>query len=66
MVIKIDGKTKAVVSSYVRAAAAAGLAVYLAGGRDVHAVLSAAISAVLPPLVRWVNKNDKAFGRGAE
>ena len=65
MVIRLDDKTKAVVSSYVRAAIAAGLAVYMAGGRDAHAILSAAVSAVVPPLLRWINKNDTAFGRGA-
>lgn len=65
MVIRLDDKTKAIVSSYVRAAVAAGLAVYMAGGRDVHAIASAAVSAVVPPLLRWLNKNDTAFGRGA-
>lgn len=66
MVIKFDDKTKAVICSYVRAAVAAGLAVYMAGGRDVRAILSAGVSAVVPPLLRWLNKNDTAFGRGAE
>jgi len=66
MVIKLDEKTKGVIYSYVRAAAAAGLAVYMAGGRDVRAILSAAVSAVVPPLLRWLNKNDTAFGRGSK
>lgn len=66
MVIKFDDKTKAAIFSYVRSAVAAGLAVYMAGGRDVRAILSAGLSAVVPPLLRWLNKNDTAFGRGAE
>lgn len=65
MVVKLDEKTKGVIYSYVRAASAAGLAVYMAGGRDVRAIFSAALSAVVPPLLRWLNKNDTAFGRGA-
>lgn len=66
MVIKIDKEVKSIIASYVRAAIAAGLAVYAAGGRDVQAIASAAISAVIPPLLRWLNKNDTAFGRGCE
>lgn len=66
MVIKLDDKAKALVSSYVRSAIGAGLAVYAAGVRDVRGILSAAGSAVVPPLLRWVNKNDEAFGRGSK
>ncbi len=66
MFIKLDDKTKAVLSSYIRSAVGAGLAVYMAGGRDVRAIVSAGLSAVVPPLMRWLNKNDTAFGRGAE
>ena len=66
MVINVDEKTKAAVCSYVRAAVGAGLAVYAAGVRDVRGILSAAGAAVVPPLLRWVNKNDEAFGRGSK
>lgn len=66
MVIRVNKEVKSILASYVRAAIAAGLAVYAAGGRDAQAILSAAVSAVLPPLLRWLNKNDTAFGRGAE
>lgn len=66
MVINVDDKTKAVICSYARAAVGAGLAVYAAGVRDVRGILSAAGAAVVPPLLRWVNKNDEAFGRGSK
>lgn len=66
MVINVDEKTKAVIASYARSAVASGLAVYAAGARDARAVLSAGISAVIPPLVRWLNKADTAFGRGSK
>lgn len=66
MVIKLDDKTKALVASYVRSAVGAGLAVYTAGVRDVRGILSAAGAAVVPPLLRWVNKNDASFGRGSK
>ena len=66
MVIRLDEKTKAALCSYARAAVAAGLAVYIAGGRDVRGIASAAVSALVPPLLRWANKNDTAFGRGSK
>ena len=66
MVINFDEKTKALVASYVRSAVGAGLAVYTAGVRDVRGILSAAGAAVVPPLLRWVNKADSAFGRGSK
>jgi hypothetical protein len=66
MVIKLDDKTKALVASYVRSAVGAGLAVYASGVRDVRGILSAAGAAVVPPLLRWVNKADTAFGRGSK
>jgi len=66
MVINIDEKTKALVLSYVRSAVASSVAVYAAGARDSRAILSAGVSAVIPPLVRWLNKADTAFGRGSK
>lgn len=66
MVINIDEKTKALVLSYVRSAVASSVAVYAAGARDGRAIVSAGVSAVIPPLVRWLNKADTAFGRGSK
>lgn len=52
-----------IIQSYLRSAVGAGLAVVLAGNHDVRAIVSAACAAVLPPLLRWLNPNDSAFGR---
>lgn len=65
MVIRFDKKAQAVLCSYARAAVAAGLAVYIAGEHNVRGILSAAVSALVPPALRWANKNDTAFGRGS-
>lgn len=66
MVVNVDAKVKEAALSYARAAVGAGLAVYAAGVRDVRGILSAAGAAVVPPLLRWVNKSDEAFGRGSK
>lgn len=50
--------------SYARSFLGAALALYLAGETDSKKLLAAGIAAVLPPLMRWLNPNDKAFGRG--
>lgn len=54
-----------VVASYARVFVAAILTLYLAGERDWSMLWQAGIGAVLPPLLRWLNKNDHGFGRGA-
>lgn len=56
---------KTMLASYGRSALAAGLGVYLAmGGEiDIKAIAYAAIAAIAPPLLRWLNPSDPAFGR---
>ena len=61
--MKLDKKQKAALLSYARAALAAVGAVVATGNFDPQDLLKAAIVAVLPPFLRWVNPNDKAFGR---
>jgi hypothetical protein len=51
-----------IAASYGRSFLASCLAVYLAGVTDPKAILGAGIAAVLPPLLRWLNPNDAAFG----
>lgn len=59
--------------SYLRSFAAVVLGLFLAAGADVFSVsgsdlrawLAAGIAAVLPPLIRWLDSSDEAFGRGA-
>lgn len=57
-------KDKAMIASYARSFLGAALTLYLAGETDPKKLLAAGIAAVLPPLLRWLNPNDKAFGRG--
>ena len=54
---------KALAASYSRTVVAAVLAVYMTGNTSPTDLGKAAIAALLPPLIRWANPADKAFGR---
>tara|TARA_R110000868_G_scaffold137453_1_gene351021 strand:+ start:480 stop:677 length:198 start_codon:yes stop_codon:yes gene_type:complete len=54
---------KALAASYSRTVVAAVLAVYMTGNTSPTDLGKAAIAALLPPLMRWANPADKAFGR---
>jgi hypothetical protein len=56
---------KALACSYGRSVIAAVLAVYMTGNTSPSDLGKAAIAALLPPLMRWANPGDKAFGRGS-
>lgn len=60
---RIPEQLKAVGASYARVFVAAALTLYLSGERDLSQLWAAGLAAVLPPLVRWLNPNDDAFGR---
>lgn len=62
----MTAKDKAVLGSYARSFLSAALALYLAGETDPKALLAAGVAAVLPPLLRWLNPNDMAYGRGCK
>jgi len=55
-------KTKAMLASWGRSYLAAALAVYMAGGTP-QQMLMGGVAAVVPVIVRWLNPNDKAFGK---
>ncbi len=55
---------KAMLASYARSLVGALVAVYSTGSTDPRDYLKGAIAAVIPPIMRWVNKNDAGFGRG--
>jgi hypothetical protein len=61
--LKLSAELKPMLASYARSFIAASLAVYLAGVTDPKAILSAGVAAVLPVLMRWLNPNDKVYGR---
>ena len=61
--MKLSKKQQAAVQSYARSVLAAVGAVVATGNFDPEDILKAAVVAVLPPVSRWANPNDKAFGR---
>jgi hypothetical protein len=58
--------TKAVLASYLRAAVASVLALYLAGVTDPKALAMAGVSAVAGPVLKWLDPKSTDFGRGSE
>ena len=51
---------KQLLASWSRVAASAALAYYMAtGSLDAKALGSAALAAVVPPILRWLNPNDQ-------
>jgi len=56
---------KAALASYLRSVVGAIAAVIAAGATDPEDILKAAIAALLPPILRWANPRDAAFGRGS-
>jgi len=57
---------KAALASYLRSVIAAVAAVVAAGATDPEDILKAAIAAAIPPILRWANPKDPAFGRGSD
>ena len=56
-------KTKAMIASYLRSAIAAVLAVVSTGNYSPDDLAKAGVAALLPPIMRWANSKDPAFGR---
>lgn len=54
------------IASYARVFVAAVLTLYLAGETSPKNLLAAGVAAVIPPLLRWLNPNDQAYGRGSQ
>lgn len=63
--MKLTCEQKAMLASYGRSVLAAVLAVVSTGNYQPDDLGKAALAAALPPLLRWANTNDPAFGRGA-
>ena len=62
----MTSQDKAILGSYARSFFTGALTLYMAGETDPRKLLAAGIAAVLPPLLRWLNPNDQAFGRGSQ
>ena len=63
--MKITEKQKLMVTSYLRSCVAAVTAVAATGNYAPEDLGKALLAALLPPLMRWANSNDKSFGRTA-
>ncbi len=61
----ISDQHKRIVASYGRSFLAAVLTLWLAGEDRPRALIAAGIAAIAPPLLRWLNPSDPAFGRGS-
>ena len=61
--MKLSNQHKAALASYVRSVIGAVAAVVATGNYAPEDLAKAAVAALLPPLLRWANPNDKAFGR---
>ena len=60
----MNAKTKAVLATYLRAGAAAVIALYLAGETDPKKLGTAAIAAIAGPVLKWLDPKATEFGRG--
>jgi hypothetical protein len=60
----LNDQHKQVLLSYARSVVAAVLAVAATGNYNADDLVKAALAAAIPPLLRWSNPNDAAFGRG--
>ena len=58
-------KLDAIASTYLRAAIASVIALYLAGVTDPKALLSAALAAVAGPLLKALDPNSTDFGKNS-
>lgn len=59
-------KLVAIAGTYLRAAIAAVLALYLAGETNPKNLLMAAVASVAAPILKALDPKEAAFGRGSE
>lgn len=58
----MNNELKAICTTYGQTLVASLFAVYSMGANDPTDYAKAAIAAILPPLMRWVNPKDIAYG----
>jgi len=58
-------KLKAIVTTYIRAAIASVLALYLAGTTDLKTLALAGVAAVAGPVLKALDPSAPEFGRGS-
>ena len=59
----MKANSQALLASYGRSVVGAVIAVYMTGANNPTDYVKAAIAALIPPVMRWVNPKDTAFGR---
>lgn len=59
----MNAKLQAMFASYARHVVGAVVAVYMTGSNTPSDYAKAAIAALIPPIMRWVNPKDPAYGR---
>jgi len=59
-------KINAIVATYLRAAAASIIALYLAGVTDPKALLSAGLAAIAGPVLKALDPKATEFGKGSK
>lgn len=59
----MNAQLKALLASYVRSVIGAGTTLYLAGVTDPVDLAWSLVGAIAPVAIRYINPNDKAFGR---
>lgn len=64
--MKFSEQNKQALLSYLRSATAAVVAVMATLEWTWDDVAKAFVAALIPPVLRWINPNDAAFGRVAE
>lgn len=62
----ISQQTKQVLLSYIRSAVATVMTLILAGETEPKKFVAAVVAAVFPPIIRWLNPKDAAFGKGSK
>jgi hypothetical protein len=63
--MKLSKQQKEAVFSYLRSAVAAVVAVIATLDYTLEDLVKAFIAALIPPVLRWINPKDPAFGRGS-
>lgn len=61
--MKISKQQKAALQSYFRSVVGAVVAVAATGNYAPDDLAKAAVAALIPPILRWANSSDPAFGR---
>jgi hypothetical protein len=62
----VNSKFKSALMSWVRAAVASAVALYLAGQTDPKVLGTAALTGFLGPVLKWLDPSASEFGKGSK